>query len=120
MHHVLRAALDPVLHDLRSTNGPMPKLRESPVLDEVDAFGEVQIAGVWLGGHGGARTGVTVTISAGEAYRIYRVADQVQEWAIEELWPASPTNWPPCPMHPDSHPLVAEIVDDVEGVDVPA
>lgn len=91
----------------------MPKLRESPVLDEVDDFGDVQIVGVWLGGQGGARTGVTVMISADEAYRIYRVADQVQEWAIEELWPASPTNWPPCPRHPDSHPLVAEIVDDV-------
>jgi hypothetical protein len=113
VHHVLRASLDPILRDLRSTNGPVPKLSEFPVLDEVDDFGDLQIAGVWLGGQGGARTGITVMISADEAYRIYRVADQVQEWAIEELWPASSTNWPPCPTHPDSHPLVAEVVGDV-------
>ena len=112
VHHVLRASLDPVLHDLRLTNGPVPKLSESPVLDEVDDFGDVQIAGVWLGGQGGGRTGVTVMTSSDEAYRIYRVADQVQDWAIEELWPGSPTNWPPCPTHPDSHPLVAEMLGE--------
>jgi len=33
------------------------------------------------------------------------VADQVQEWAIEELWGEAPTNWPPCPHHPNSHPM---------------
>jgi hypothetical protein len=36
------------------------------------------------------------------------VADQVQEWAVEELCSVGrPTNWPQCPRHPQSHPLVA-------------
>jgi hypothetical protein len=105
--------MDLVLHDLRSTNGPVPKLSDSPPFDEVDDNGDVQIAGVWLRGQGGAGQGVSLMVSAGEAYRIYCVADQVQQWAIDELWPGSPTNWPPCPTHPNSHPLVAEIVGEV-------
>lgn len=39
------------------------------------------------------------------AIGISSVADQVQEWAIEELWIRSATNWPPCPHHSDTHPL---------------
>src|SRR6478672_4216266 len=35
------------------------------------------------------------------------VADQVQEWAIEECVGDADTNWPRCPHHPDSHPLLA-------------
>ena len=111
VHHILEASLDPVLRDVRSTNGPMPRLSESPTLDE-DFDGELQIAGVWLCGAEGA-TGVTVMVSADEACRIYRVADQVQEWVIEELWPGSPTNWPACPTYPDSHPLTASVVGEV-------
>jgi hypothetical protein len=38
------------------------------------------------------------------------VADQVQEWAVEELWTAGqPTNWPPCPEHPGTHPLAPAV-----------
>jgi hypothetical protein len=35
------------------------------------------------------------------------VANQIQEWAIEELWATTATNWPRCPRHPDSHPTKA-------------
>jgi len=45
----------------------MAALTESPLLDEVDDNGELQIVGVWLGGQGGPRTGVTVMIFAGES-----------------------------------------------------
>ena len=58
---------DPVLHHLRSTHRPVPELTESPLLDEVDDNGELQIVGVWLGGQGGPRTGVSVMIFAGES-----------------------------------------------------
>ena len=42
--------------------------------------------------------------------RIASVADQVQEWAVEELCAVGrPTNWPPSPQHPHSHPLSAVV-----------
>jgi hypothetical protein len=48
------------------------------------------------------------------------MADQVQEWAIEELWGAgASTNWPCCPLHPDNHPMQA-VAQRWCVVDVPA
>ena len=43
--------------------------------------------------------------------RIAMVADQVQEWVIEALWATAPTNWPPCPDHPGTHPLSANVAN---------
>jgi hypothetical protein len=41
--------------------------------------------------------------------RIVILSDKTQEWIIEHvLWPSRPTNWPPCPDHPDTHPLDAK------------
>jgi hypothetical protein len=42
--------------------------------------------------------------------RIASVADQVQEWAVEELCRVHrPATWPECTWHPDSHPMAAEV-----------
>jgi hypothetical protein len=44
------------------------------------------------------------------AQRIASVADQIQEWAVEARWHAGrPATWPGCPLHPDSHPLMAAV-----------
>lgn len=48
-----------------------------------------------------------VARSAQVSERVASMADQVQEWAIEELWGQASTNWPACPQHPNSHPLKA-------------
>jgi hypothetical protein len=46
--------------------------------------------------------------------RIAVMADKTQEWIIESvLWPSRPTNWSPCPDHPDSHPLSATVSEAV-------
>jgi hypothetical protein len=51
--------------------------------------------------------------SAATFERIATAADQVQEWAIEgQLWGTAATNWPRCPHHPRSHPLVASAVNE--------
>ncbi len=55
----------------------------------------------------GSGTGVSVARFAPGFERIASVADQVQEWAIEELWVQASTNWPPCPQHPNRHPMKA-------------
>lgn len=59
----------------------------------------------------GTGTGVRVSRSALDFERIAMVADQVQEWAIEELWGSASTNWPPCPQHPTSHPMMVSTRD---------
>lgn len=42
----------------------------------------------------------------GVDHRPWRVADAVHEAVVEGLWSAGrSTAWPPCPAHPDTHPL---------------
>ncbi len=57
----------------------------------------------------GSGTGVSISLIESELEQIASVAEQVQEWAIEELWARAPTNWPPCLDHPDNHPRVPAI-----------
>jgi hypothetical protein len=43
---------------------------------------------------------------------IVMVADRLQTDIIEGLWARrSPTNWPPCPVHPRTHPMRPVIAD---------
>lgn len=58
-------------------------------------------------------TGVFVRRGDSSIERVADAADKVQEWVIEELWSRAPTNWPRCPRHPDTHPMVAVVQDDV-------
>jgi len=61
----------------------------------------------------GSGTGVYVSRSAPELERIAMIADQVQDWAIDELRIGLPTNWPPCPNHPNTHPMTASSSEGV-------
>jgi hypothetical protein len=55
---------------------------------------------------------VALSLAAPRAEQLAEVADHVQEWEITELAAAGrPTNWPPCPAHPDNHPLSAAVRD---------
>ena len=45
--------------------------------------------------------------------RLADLADQLQEWEVEELAAAGrPATWPECPQHPDSHPLAPQARGD--------
>ncbi|MBC3760985.1 hypothetical protein ACUN7V_02900 [Quadrisphaera oryzae] len=48
-----------------------------------------------------------------EAQEAFRIADTAQEALLESM-PAvgRPTNWPPCPAHPTTHPLALAAGDD--------
>lgn len=101
MHDALRRALAPVLADARTTGAPVPEILDEP-------WGDVP-------GHETAMApghGLGVLLSDSETARIVAAADQVQEWVIEERWPSSTTNWPPCPQHPTTHPLQARALVD--------
>ncbi len=101
MHNLLLVALQPVLRDARATGVPAPTVR-----DEEWAERPVT-ASAYLDSPDGSSAGVQVALDNSEADRVVEVAAQVQEVIIEDLWPDLPTNWPPCPHHPDSHPLSA-------------
>lgn len=99
MDEVLRQAMEPVLRDLRG-------VALAPVRIEADDWtGDEEWPSAMLWSTDGSGTGVSVRRSAATAERVASVAEQVQEWAFEELWGHAPTNWPPCPSHPDNHPL---------------
>jgi hypothetical protein len=95
----LRGALAPVLRDLRSTGITVPRIEDRDWTDDTVSASAM----VWS--PDGSGTGVRVDLGLPEFERIAMVADQVQDWAIDELWGTASTNWPPCPRHPSSHPM---------------
>ena len=100
-----RTALDPVLHDLRMSGAIVPDVREQPWDDDPDlVFGWIESASSGLG--------IRIQLDLSAAERLADVADQVQEWEVEELAAEGrPATWPECPEHPDSHPLTPEVRD---------
>lgn len=100
VHPQLLAALEPILRDLRAGGVPEPRI----VGD--DWPGQVGVAGAILWSSDGSGSGVSVVLDEPFPQQVASVADQVQEWAIEELWGTDRTNWPACPAHPGAHPLV--------------
>ena len=95
--------MEPVLRDLRSTGVATPRVQSTDWTHDTD------LASAVLHGRDDAGTGVYVSRSASVPEQAASMADQVQEWAIEELWDHSSTNWPPCPRHPTSHPMRATV-----------
>jgi len=114
MDDVLAAALAPVLRDLRTTGAPLPIVEDREWTDDPAA------PSAMLHSTDGSASGVRVTRSAPPAERVAMAADQVQEWAIEELWPQGRSNWPPCPRHPTSHPMRTTVGQGVAGWQCPA
>ena len=85
----------------------MPDIRDD------DWVRQSHIASAMLWSRDGSGMGVQVDLTDSGPDRVARVADQVQEWVIEELWRHAATNWPVCPHHPATHPLSAATPDGV-------
>lgn len=102
MDTTLEEALAPVLSDLERSASVLPDVRDEPwsaTAEQVTAM---------LYSADGSGQGISARPADALAERIASVADQVQEWVVEELCSiARPTNWPQCPQHPHSHPLTA-------------
>jgi hypothetical protein len=98
---LLKQAMEPILRDLAGAGIAAPRVDDDDWADDPDSVSAM------LWSHDGSGTGVRVSRSASAFERIAAIADQVQEWAIHELWPEEPTNWPPCRNHPNGHPLEA-------------
>lgn len=107
METVLRQALEPILRDLRRSG------LHGPRIEDRDWTADTETTSAKLWSLDGSGSGVSVLLSATPSERIADIADQVQQWAIEDqLWRAGATNWPRCPAHPNTHPLKAAAVDD--------
>lgn len=102
----MRQALAPVLHDLEGAVVAAPRIESADWSEDPDW------PSVMLWSPTGSGMGVRVSRLARLSERVASVADQVQEFVIEELWRQAPTNWPPCPRHPTTHPMKAMAQDD--------
>lgn len=108
MDPVLRESIEPVLRDLARAG------LHAPRFDDEDWQGFPGRVSCMLRSAGGSGTGMSVRRADPLAMRVVDAADQIQEWVIEDqLWMAGRTNWPPCPNHPDTHPLQAEVAESM-------
>jgi len=97
----VRETMAPVLRDIEASGAILPRTREQPYEDVGD-----ESAGVWVWGSDGTGMGLVMSSANLAAERVVRLAEQVQEWEIEELAAvARSATWPECPDHPNSHPL---------------
>jgi len=85
---VLSEAMAPVLRDLRSAGIAASRIEDCDWTDDPES------ASVMLWSPDGSGTSIFVSRAAPEFEREAMVADQVQDWVIEELWGHGPTNWP--------------------------
>lgn len=102
MEEILREALEPVLRDVASSGLLVPRFEDKDWNEQP----EHPCAMLW--NPDGTGRGVSVSREETVEDRIAQAADQVQEAVIEaQLWGRAPTNWPRCPYHPVSHPMLA-------------
>ena len=101
----LQAPLAAVLADLRATGALVPDIQEQ-AHEDLDP----DVVSAWIQSpHGTSGTGIRVYLSQPPAERLANLADQIQEWEVEELSAAGrPATWPECPLHPGTHPLSAQ------------
>jgi len=101
----IRANLEPILRDMRNSGPIVPDVREEA---HDDLGPEYVHAWIELPESTGAQ-GIRVQVSLPPPERLADLADQLQEWEIEELAGAGrAATWPECPEHPDSHPLAPQ------------
>ncbi|GAB3812456.1 hypothetical protein [Kribbella italica] len=107
----LADALGLVVRDLERTGGLTLRVLDEPVDNSYD------YESVWMmSAAAPGRTGLMAPRWFGDAERVVHVADQVQEFILEELWGLGRSaTWPECAEHPGSHPLEARLTDDGPG-----
>ncbi|MFC3573567.1 hypothetical protein ACFOZ0_09845 [Streptomyces yaanensis] len=96
----LTKALSVVLRDLAAQCPVQPVVRDA------------EDGGITLYAPDASGWGVYVWPDSRPGARLAEIADRVQDWAVEALWAEGASAvWPPCPAHPDTHPLTATVVE---------
>ena len=107
------AVLAPILRDLAAGHVAAPRLAPHPPHAADDEPGPDVLM---LYAPDGSGCGLSLLPDTPFAEQLARVADQVQEWAVEVLWTAGESAvWPHCPEHPDAHPLQARVQQWTDG-----
>ena len=93
-----------ILKDLAATGLPLPRVE--PTTWQTSEPSE----SVTLCAADGTGMGVWLDLTLSEALALAHLADQVQEWVVDELARIGrPTNWPICAAHPANHPRQAVV-----------
>lgn len=104
MTRAIDEVLDLILDDLAAGGVPLPRV-EPTTWQTWEPSESVMLFGADRGG-----TGVWLDLTLSDDQALAHLADQVQEWVVEELARIGrPTNWPICAAHPDNHPRQAVI-----------
>lgn len=110
---VLREAAAPVLRDIAASGAIGLDVREEAHADR----GHETVCAWVSGADGITGMGIWVLLGSSAAERIVELAEQLQEWEIEELSAAGrPATWPECPEHPNSHPLEPVVEGENDAV----
>ena len=110
----LRANLEPILRDMRSSGAIVPDVLEQ-AHDDLGpdyVFAWIQPPDSASSQDVGSRS-ICNQVSLPPPERLADLADQLQDWEVEELAATGrPATWPQCPQHPDSHPLAPQARGD--------
>jgi hypothetical protein len=107
MPRAIDIALELIANDLVAGDVPVPRIEQTTWQDWDSS------ESVMLFAADGSGQGVWLDLGLPQAERMAHLADQVQDWAVEELARLGrSTNWPACPDHPATHPLEAAAEND--------
>lgn len=96
--------MTPLIMDIEATAGIVPDVEDTSWDPDPEAVSVI------VGKAGIKQQGVRIWLNLSPAERLADLARQVQEWQIETQWRAGGnTSWPNCPIHPDRHPMAAEV-----------
>jgi hypothetical protein len=104
---VLRQAVAPLLADLAASGMSVPDIR-----DEAHEEREAAACG-WIQGPGRTGAGIWVMLDSSPAEQVTELAEQLQNWAADQLHDAGRRpEWPGCPQHPSpAHRLEPQVRD---------
>jgi len=105
---VLRETAAPLLTDLAASGMGLPDIREKAREERAAAS-----VCAWIQGPGRTGEGISVLLDSPPAEQVAQMAEQLQNWAADQLHDAGqPPEWPACPEHPSPpHRLEPDVRD---------
>ena len=98
----IEEALEPVLRDVVATTEVRLTMGDASATD-------LDGSRAWITSPDGSATMIRIDLTSTMAERIAAVAEQVQEIVVEELAAVRASNWPMCPSHRSTHPLMSAV-----------
>jgi hypothetical protein len=104
---ILSETVAPLLRDLAATGMRLPDIRP-----EAHHVSGMEGVGAWIHEPDGCGSGIDIATDLPPAERVERLAEQIQNWAADQLHDAGrKPEWPLCPQHPACNRASPEVVD---------